>query len=549
MPRDVGPSSSSENQRERQSSAGQDQVEQQLRVLALVLDQIQDLVTITDLEGRITYVNQAECRLLNLAREDIIGRSTALYGDDPTQGATQREILREALTQGQWRGEVTNRTADGAPVILDAWVQLVHDSAGRPLALCGIARDITAQKQLERERLDLERHRQQALKDKSLGRMAGAIAHNFNNQLTGVQGFLELLREQFPPDDPLAAEYLGQALESARRAIDLSHLMLTYVGQSVPALKPCDLSAAVQRIIPLIQSTMPPRCQVETTTSAENLPILASEDALRLMLVSLVTNAWEAYGEAGGAVRVQTGTGSPCDHPWGRCLFTEDLPPGKQVCLEVSDQGCGLDSAALSEMFDPFYTTKFTGRGLGLPAALGIVRSHQGAICVDSAPGRGTTLRIYFPRSGTPLESTRAAPSVGPGQWQGGGTVLLAEDETAVRRLTTHLLQRLGFEVLAVKDGAEAIAALEQQGDGFTCVLTDLTMPGLDGWQVLQAVREQRPDLPVILASGYDLEQLLEARESPERPSAFLRKPFRLSTLKEALVVALGLGQDLHCDG
>jgi len=266
------------------------------------------------------------------------------------------------------------------------------------------------------------------------------------------------------------------------------------------------------------------------------------------MLVSLVTNAWEAYGESGGTVRVQTGTGSPGERPWERCLFTEDLPSGQQVFLEVSDQGCGLDSVALSEMFDPFYTTKFTGRGLGLPAVLGIVRSHQGAICVGSAPGRGTIIRIFFPRSEAPLEVPATASPRQPGQWQGSGTVLLAEDETTVRQLTTHLLQRLGYEVLAVKDGAEAISALEQQGDRFTCVLTDLTMPRQDGWQVLQAVRNRRPELPVILASGYDLEQLLEGRDSPDRPSAFLRKPFRLGSLQEALALALDLGQDLPYD-
>jgi two-component system, cell cycle sensor histidine kinase and response regulator CckA len=250
---------------------------------------------------------------------------------------------------------------------------------------------------------------------------------------------------------------------------------------------------------------------------------------IRQLLDSLIINACEAMDERTGVVSVNirtvSSTSIPSAHRW-----PVDFQPGPSgfACLEVTDQGCGIAEEALEIIFDPFYTTKFTGRGLGLPLVLSTVKSHDGCITVESEPGKGSIFRVFLPLL------TEAAPLPEATVPHEGDTMLLVEDDPAVREIGVMMLKHLGYTVLDARDGVDAVAVYQRHQDVIRCVLTDLTMPRMDGWDTLAALRKIDPGVPVILASGYDQAEVM-AGDHPELPQAFLRKPYSIAVLKETL--------------
>lgn len=401
-------------------------------------------------------------------------------------------------------------------------------------------RDMTAHRKADADRLEMERRMLLAQKRESLGTMAGAIAHHFNNLLGAVMGNLELAKEDLSRGVRIEG-YLSEAMTASQRASKLSSLMLTYVGQTDADWTLCDLSREVERSMPLIIASFPGKARLRKTLAA-NLPsVMASGDALGQIMLALVTNAWEALGGAGGEVSITTGFGSFDERYLSRTVGVEAPPAGDYVFLEVADDGCGMDRDTVARMFDPFYSTKFTGRGLDLAAVAGMVRSCRGAILVTSGRGEGTAVRVLLPAAGdsifpvageadtAPSVSRLAAPSS-----SGPLTVLLAEDEEMVRNMVRTMLERLGYTVITARDGAEALEVFRQQRDRIGCVLLDLTMPRLDGWEVLQSIREMGAGVPVILASGYDEGQVMQGGKD-ERPQAFLHKPYRMAELRDKL--------------
>ena len=199
----------------------------------------------------------------------------------------------------------------------------------------------------------------------------------------------------------------------------------------------------------------------------------------------------------------------------------------------MADAGCGIACKDIEKIFDPFFTTKFTGRGMGLSVVLGIVKAHNGGITVESEPGRGSIFRVFFPLSAEEVPRQPDKPIQSP-EIQEGGTVLLIEDEEQVRKMARTMLTHLGYRVIEAKDGVEAVEIFQQHQDEIRCVLSDLTMPRMNGWDTLAALRKLSPDIPVILSSGYDEAQVM-ADEHPERPNAFLGKPYRLQELKDTI--------------
>ena len=366
--------------------------------------------------------------------------------------------------------------------------------------------------------------------------MAGAIAHHFNNQLAAVIGNLELLQSE-PPRTAESAEFLSEAMGSALKATEMSRLMLTYLGQTHGLREPQNLADLCRRQLHRLQAAMPRTVSLETNLPTTGPVIKANAPLIEQLLAILLTNAWEACGNEPGTIRLSVQTVSPRDIP-ATSRFPVDWQPQATTyaCLAVADTGSGMGAGEIEQSFDPFYSTKFTGRGLGLAVALGILRQHGGGVTVASEPGRGSTFRVYLPVTMEALSPKPVAASTAPAapKTSPGGTVLLVEDEPPVLKMLTRALQKLGYTVLTAQDGAEAVTVFGQHQAEISFVLLDLALPKMDGWEVLAAVRKLVPGIPVILTSGYD-EAAALAGEHAEQPQAFLHKPYEFELLRKAI--------------
>ena len=406
--------------------------------------------------------------------------------------------------------------------------------------------DISERKRAEAEKAELEAQYRQLQKAESLGRMAGAIAHTFNNQLGVVIGNLELAMMELSQGASPHAK-ITAAMKASNRAAEVSGLMLTYLGQSFDKRESLDLSDACLRGLPVLRAVIPGDVVLETDLPSPGPAISANANEIQQVLTNLITNAWEAVGKSRGAIHLNIKTVSPSEIP-----ASHRFPIGWQpqdhayACMEAADAGCGIEDKDIEKLFDPFFTSKFTGRGLGLPVVLGIVKAHGGAVTVESEPNRGSTFRVFLPVSGeeVPRQPNKGncgdtlqqgVPTIAsPMKMEGSVTVLLVEDEEMVREMAADMLKSLGFSVLEAKDGVEAVEVFRQRQEEIRCVLCDLTMPRMNGWETLTALRKLAPDIPVILASGYDKDQVM-AGDHPEWPQVFLGKPYKLKGLSDAI--------------
>ncbi len=403
------------------------------------------------------------------------------------------------------------------------------------------------------EKAQLEAQNQQLQKVESLGRMARAISHHFNNQLQTVMGNLEMAMEDLPRSENQINILLIEAMQAARKAAVVSGKMLTYLGQTFGKHEPVDLSEACRQSLILLKAAAPKGMILSADLPSCGPVIRANTSQIQQVLINLITNAWEAAGENRDAIVLTVKTVSLTDIPALK-RFPINWRPKEIVyaCMEVADEGHGIPDRDIDKLFDPFFTTNFTGRGLGLSVVLGIVGAHGGGITVESKPCLGSVFRVFFPVSTEELPCQPDLPAM-PGVLQtgraekfskieGSGTVLLVEDEEPVRNMARMMLTRLGYTVLEAMDGVEAVEIFKQHQDDIHYVLSDLTMPRMDGWETIAALRKLSPDIPVILSSGYDKAQVMAvmAGDHTELPQVFLGKPYKLKELSEAIRQVLG---------
>jgi two-component system, cell cycle sensor histidine kinase and response regulator CckA len=327
-------------------------------------------------------------------------------------------------------------------------------------------------------------------------------------------------------------------MQGANKAAEVSSLMLTYLGQSVGKHAELDLAEACRQSLPMLQAAAPKNILFKVDLPSPGPIISANRNQIQQVLTNLINNGWEAAGENKGTINVTIKTVSPTEISLThRFPFDWQVQNTPHACLEITDTGCGIAEKDIEKLFDPFYSTKFTGRGLGLPVILGIVKAHGGGITLQSKPGVGSTFQVFFPMSSERTCCPRATPAP-PAPNVEGCTVLLVEDEEMMHNMAATMLNRLGFNVLSAKDGVEAVEMFKKSPDEISVVLCDLSMPRMNGWQTLAALRRIRPTIPVILASGYDEAQVLTG-DHPELPQVFLHKPYRKTLLEDALAKAL----------
>ncbi|EKD34133.1 MAG: Sensor protein [uncultured bacterium] len=310
--------------------------------------------------------------------------------------------------------------------------------------------------------------------------------------------------------------------------------MLTSLGQVTDKLEPLDLAETCRKSLPLIQATMPKHVILKTGLPFPGPAIKSNSGQIQLILTHMISNAWEAIGANRGTIELIVKMVAPAEiSPFHRFPINWQPEQSHYACLEVRDSGCGIAAGDIEEAFDPFFSTKFTGRGLGLPVVLGLVQAHNGAVTVESEPGQGSVFRVFYPITaeavvGRPDEAADT-PDI---DWT--GTVLLVDDDSIVVMITSAMLSMLGFKVLSAMDGIEAVQVFRQHRDEIRFVLSDFAMPRMNGQEVLTALRQIDPSMPVILASGYSEEQVMDGSQH-ECPQAFLAKPYGLQELKEAI--------------
>jgi len=392
-------------------------------------------------------------------------------------------------------------------------------------------RDLTERHKAEEERRRHEAERQYAQKLESLGVLAGGIAHDFNNLLMSIVARAGLALRSLPSDAP-AREHLRIIEKSGLRGGELANQMLTFAGQTKLAFHPIDLQQFLKESKPFLRSTVSKRITI-TFDMATTLPsIHGDRSQLRQLLMNIVTNAAEAIGDQDGKIHISTSTIDTATHDFRQYHIMGDLPSGSCVSLKIHDTGIGMEPELIPKIFDPFFSTKFPGRGLGLATLLGLVRGHGAAIAVHSQLGQGTEFCFIFPTRQQPLP--QQTPSVTlpltPANSPTLTKILIVDDEEDVRTACSLILQEMGFEALVAQDGKAGLRIFEQYQNQIALIFLDLTMPNLDGGQLAEKIRQLNPRVPILVSSGYAEEDAM--KHFPQSSAnAFIQKPFQVEML------------------
>jgi CheY-like chemotaxis protein len=362
-----------------------------------------------------------------------------------------------------------------------------------------------------------------------LGLLAGGIAHDFNNLLTGILGNASIVTEIIPAGSP-AQPFLRDIVTAGQRLSDLTRQLLAYSGRGSLTVDTLNLSDLVREISALIQASIPKNVQVRLQLDEQLEPVKVDASQLQQVAMNLIINGAEAVPEgAFGSVLVSTGF-QMVDESYIRSTSASgELQPGPYVYLEVHDTGGGMDANTQAHIFDPFFTTKVRGRGLGLAAVLGIIHSHKGAIKVYSQPGKGSTFKVLLPAAKEGVVRPASSHRI---DLRGSGTILVVDDEEVVRKVAKAVLELYGYTVILAGDGRDALHIFEQRKSEIDLVLLDLIMPNMGGEETYRHLRLLRPDIPVILSSGYSDAQAHE-RFAGKALASFIKKPYTAAALGE----------------
>jgi len=500
-------------------------LDQQLRHLAAIVESSADAIISKTLEGRILTWNAGAEEVYGYTAAEAIGRPMTLLlpADRPDEEA---EIL-ERIRRGQpvEHFETVRRRKNGELIDVSLTISPVRDATGRIMSASHVARDIT-----ERKRLDEQLRHTQKLE--SIGVLAGGVAHDFNNLLTGILGNASLALEILPEGDP-ARELLQNVLDSSDRAAHLTRQLLAYAGQGQFVIEPVDVSRMVHEISGLIQTSIPKNVHLKLELREDVPSIQADPSQVQQLIMNLVVNGAEAIpADENGIVLVTSGLHEVDEGYLRDNLPGYDLAPGLYATLHVHDTGCGMDETTLGRIYDPFFTTKFMGRGLGLAAVQGIVRGHRGALKVSSRPGKGTTFEVLLPVAGHTAAASGTGPAPRPNPRD--RLVLVIDDEEIIRRTAKSMLERHGYTVVLAENGQEGVDLFRALGERVSAVLLDMTMPVMGGQEAMGRLKALDPTVKVVLSSGHTEAEAVRQFKGAGL-SGFIQKPYSSSALAEKL--------------
>jgi PAS domain S-box-containing protein len=463
-------------------------------------------------KGRYVYANSAGLRLFGAASpEELIGQRVLELIHPMDRDLVAARIQEVAEGGSVPARELRLLRLDGQVILTESAAAPI-EYGGRP-AVQVILRDVTERRKLE-ERLA------HAQKMEAIGLLAGGVAHDFNNLLVGVIGNASLAQEMLPPNSG-ALPLLERIVRTGEQAAYLTRQLLAYAGKGQIVMEPVDLSQLVREAADLIRSSIPNKITLHLDLADELPAVRADHGQINQIFMNLAINASEAIGSGPGMISIRTMI-RDLDQGSLTGLAGAELRPGMHVCLEVADNGSGMDEETRAKVFDPFFTTKFLGRGLGLAAVAGIVRSHGGGIRVQSEPGRGSLFTVLLPVAEGEVAVAGAEPVAQ--QQRGEGTILLIDDEEIVLETAKSALERRGYEVLVAASGPAALRLFQREAARVTLVVLDLSMPGMGGDEVLPALRQIRPDVRVVVSSGYSQDQAMKYFQG-QSGVGFIQKP------------------------
>ncbi len=489
-------------------------LEKSRTLLQAIIDNSTTLIAVTDREERFLLLNRSFERMLGVPQADALGKTLRDFLP-PNVAAAYLDAAGTALFERRVaERELEMPLRDERRSFLLVCFPLRADEA-EPYGVGAVATDLTEIRRAHEARERLEAQVQHTQRLESLGLMAGGIAHDFNNILTGVIGNTDLALQSVAAGSH-AHGHLERVLAATKRAAELTGQMLAYAGKSSLQQETFDLNALLDEMTELVKATVPKKIAFRVELLAQPAWMRANRAQIGQLVMNLITNAAEAVGDGPGWVLVATRNREDGGQDW--------------VALTIRDTGRGMDSKTIARIFDPFYSTKGPGRGLGLAAVQGIVRSAGGELSVESAPGKGSTFEVVFPLAQESMRVRPAVASVEDG-FSGSGTLLVVDDEPMVRNVARVLLESAGFDVVEAANGVEAVDLYRRARAGeIRAVLLDVTMPGLGGVEALKRIREFDPGARVILSSGYD-ESDTVAQIKRDQGVEFLQKPYRARTL------------------
>jgi len=490
------------------------------------VEAIPDVIYVVDRAGRLTLWNQKLETVTGRGADGLRGELLAdfLSGDDR---AAFRAALAAGLDNRPFEIESRLRAADGGLIAYQWTGAALIDSQGHVSGLTGVGRDVTERKRADDILRRREAEMRQLQKIEAIGRLAGGVAHDFNNALTVVIGRCQLMLSRFQPDDP-AYRDLDQIEITAQRAASLTRQLLAFSRNQASARQPVDLNATVTSVSDMLARLIGENIELAVTLDPKLDLVMADPGQLEQVIVNFAVNARDAMPNGG---RLTITTKNVMLTP----AFVAAHPAasvGPHVVVEVSDTGIGMDEPTLQRAFEPFFTTKAPGKGcgLGLSTVYGIVNGHGGYTEVESEPGYGSTFRVYIPRIAAPVTASRT--EIPRDSLPGGdATILLVEDEEAVRSLVREILSRLGYRVLVASDGIEALALSREFAEPIQLLLTDVIMPGMDGRELAERMMITRPDTRILFMSGY--------AEPPIPDEVLLQKPVTPDALAQKVAAIL----------
>jgi PAS domain S-box-containing protein len=488
------------------------QIAEREELFRLITENAADMIAVVDVSGNRLYNSPSYQKLLGYSPEEL-RQTKGIEQIHPEDRRKVIEAAEEAKRSGVGRSvEYRIKHKDGHWVPLESTASVVRNRFGKIEKLVIVNRDMT-------ERKDLEKQLLLSQKLEAIGRLSGGVAHDFNNLLGVILGYSEELQKRIPPEDPYR-EAVDEIRNAGKRAASLTQQLLTFSRKQVFEPQVLDVQAIVGEAAKMLERLIGEDIKLEIVPAGEIGTVKADRGQIERVILNLAVNAREAMPQ-GGTIKIEMGDveldgTSPALNP--------SITPGPYVMLKVTDTGCGMDAELQSHIFEPFFTTKGQGTGLGLATVYGVVRQIGGDISVKSAPGRGSAFTIYLPRNSELIEKIKEAEPARKNDAE-HRTVLLVEDERALRKLTCKMLQEIGLTVLEAENGLQAIEIAQKSGAAIDLLLTDVVMPGMSGWTLAEKLSAQRPEMKVLYMSGYT-DRVIAQHGVAEAGISILRKPF-----------------------